>query len=69
MMPPPREPRLIIVKQSLQAGITAGVFGRLRRVRRKAGAVGHEVLALQRKGGATIEDARHLVAGERGRSV
>ncbi len=32
-------------------------------------AVSQEVLAIEGKGGATIEDVRHLVAGQRGRSV
>ena len=31
--------------------------------------VSQEVLALERKGGATIDDVRHLVAGQRGRAV
>jgi nitronate monooxygenase len=32
-------------------------------------AVSQEVLAIERKGGATIDDIRHLVAGQRGRTV
>ena len=32
-------------------------------------AVSQEVLAVERKGGATIDDVRHLVAGQRGRTV
>jgi NAD(P)H-dependent flavin oxidoreductase YrpB (nitropropane dioxygenase family) len=32
-------------------------------------AVSQEVLAVERKGGATIDDVRHLVAGARGRTV
>ncbi len=32
-------------------------------------AVSQEVLAVERKGGATIDDVRHLVAGQRGRAV
>jgi len=32
-------------------------------------AVSQEVLAVERKGGATIDDVRHLVAGTRGRAV
>jgi nitronate monooxygenase len=32
-------------------------------------AVSQEVLAVERKGGATIDDVRHLVAGARGRAV
>ena len=32
-------------------------------------AVSQEVVALERKGGATIDDVRHLVAGARGRKV
>jgi len=32
-------------------------------------AVSQEVLAVERKGGATIDDVRHLVAGSRGRTV
>ena len=32
-------------------------------------AVSHEVLAVEKKGGATIDDVRHLVAGQRGRAV
>ena len=32
-------------------------------------AVSQEVLALEKKGGATIDDVRHLVAGQRGRAV
>ena len=31
--------------------------------------VSQEVLAVERKGGATIDDVRHLVAGQRGRGV
>ena len=31
--------------------------------------VSQEVLAIERKGGATIDDVRHLVAGQRGRAV
>jgi len=31
--------------------------------------VSQEVLAVERKGGATIDDVRHLVAGQRGRAV
>ena len=32
-------------------------------------AVSQEVLAVEKKGGATIDDVRHLVAGQRGRAV
>ena len=32
-------------------------------------AVSQEVLTVERKGGATIDDVRHLVAGQRGRAV
>ena len=32
-------------------------------------AISQEVLAVERKGGATIDDVRHLVAGQRGRTV
>ena len=32
-------------------------------------AVSQEVLAVEKKGGATIDDIRHLVAGQRGRAV
>jgi len=32
-------------------------------------AVSQEVLAVERKGGATIDDVRHLVSGQRGRTV
>jgi nitronate monooxygenase len=32
-------------------------------------AVSQEVVAIERKGGATIDDVRHLVAGQRGRTV
>ena len=32
-------------------------------------AVSQEVVAIERKGGATIDDIRHLVAGQRGRGV
>jgi nitronate monooxygenase len=32
-------------------------------------AVSQEVVAIERKGGATIDDIRHLVAGQRGRTV
>ena len=32
-------------------------------------AISQEVLAVERKGGATIDDVRHLVAGQRGRGV
>jgi len=31
--------------------------------------VSQEVLAVEKKGGATIDDIRHLVAGQRGRAV
>ncbi len=32
-------------------------------------AISQEVLAIEKKGGATIDDVRHLVAGQRGRAV
>jgi NAD(P)H-dependent flavin oxidoreductase YrpB (nitropropane dioxygenase family) len=46
------------------------IFRTMRNTSRVArNAVSQEVLALERKGGATIDDVRHLVAGQRGRTV
>jgi len=46
------------------------IFRTLRNTSRVASnAVSREVVAIERKGGATIDDLKHLVAGQRGRGV
>ena len=46
------------------------IFSSLHNTARVArNAVSQEVLAVEKKGGATIDDVRHLVAGQRGRAV
>ena len=46
------------------------IFRTLKNTARVArNAVSQEVVAIERKGGATIDDIRHLVAGERGKKV
>jgi nitronate monooxygenase len=46
------------------------IFRTLRNTSRVASnAVSREVVAIEKKGGATIDDLKHLVAGQRGRVV